>query len=77
MLVVPISTELLRHFFVMFSAGGFRVLGTTRPQMKIGPADGTGGNLDDGIPRVLNLRIRNGINTDVAFATGAEGPRLK
>jgi hypothetical protein len=37
-------------------------------QMKIGTTDGTGGDLDDCISRMLNLGIGNRIDANVAFA---------
>jgi hypothetical protein len=35
--------------------------------MQIGTTDGAGGDLDDGISRMLNLGIWNRIDADIAF----------
>ena len=37
-------------------------------QMKVGPADRAGRNLDDRIARMLDLGIGDGVDADVAFA---------
>jgi len=41
-------------------------------QVQIRAADGAGRNLDDGVPRILDLRIRNRIDANVAFSMPAE-----
>jgi hypothetical protein len=43
----------------------------TVEEMKIRPANSAGGHLDNGIARCFDLRIRNGIASDVAFAMPA------
>jgi hypothetical protein len=40
-------------------------------QMKVGAADGAGGDLDDRVAGMLNLRIRNRVYPDVAFSVPA------
>jgi hypothetical protein len=39
--------------------------------MEIGPADRACRDLDDGIPRMLDLGIGNGVYTNVAFSVPA------
>jgi hypothetical protein len=39
--------------------------------MEIGPADGARRDLDNGIPRVLDLGIRDGVYSNVAFSVPA------
>ena len=40
-------------------------------EMKVGPADRARRDLDDGIPRMLDLRIRNRVHSNVAFSVPA------
>jgi hypothetical protein len=45
-------------------------------QVKIRTAYRTRGNLDDRVPRMMDLWVRNGVYTNVAFAMPAEGRLL-
>jgi hypothetical protein len=40
-------------------------------KMEVRAADGTRGDLDDGVAGMLDLRIRNRVNLDVAFSVPA------
>ena len=61
----------LAHIFVAKNVTALHCRLISIQEMQVRAKDCTRGNLDDGITRMLDLRIRNRVHPDVAFSVPA------
>ena len=64
--------DYLAHVFVAEYVAAFHRRLIAVEQMEIGAANGAGRDLDDRIPRMLNLRVGDRIDADIALSVPTE-----
>jgi hypothetical protein len=72
LLVLGADFHHLAHELVAYDVAGLHAWHEAVVEMQIGTANRAARHLDDGVARVLDLRIRNSVATDVLFPVPAQ-----